>query len=703
MMFNLIRAIDIFKTPINITYKNYPNYTTTFSAFISLLVLLLISMIGLFYLSKNIATIHSYLEYEEDITVNYPTIPIAEQNFTMGIKIIDETMEIMTYETETLNSLFDIRPLYISYNDLNKTYDVIDIPYKSCQEIYTNISNMTVGSDKLIGAICPYNFSFPIFGNTESGDWGLTTILIYPCANSTSKIEQGKLCKSIEEIRNSLSNTIIQIIYIDNIINLNDYNNPIEKSIKVIWDFLDYFSFKNIELYIKPARIDTDKGLVIDSIFTNYGVVFDPQIYTKSLFRDLQNPKSKRLPLFQIDLKVINKNIYSKRTDEKIQKILSNISQIIKFVFAIGLIFTILINKTVLKFDIVNDFFDYSEIYQSDIKNIVNLRKLARSGIMYSNHKVTKINLKKSELIKKDYDSKSDISAGNKTNQLQGFITRAEKDEEKTKLPDNKLTFISEIQDKNHNTKSENKKSPKVSSIELEKDYSSSPLKKVELKKKIPNSSLKRMYSNYIKKIGQSSSSDISNSMVLSRTISNRVLDLPENENKSEHGNTILSKNENHELYSLSEEYLLRKKKNSVLYQLNYTTFEILKLSFPFIRLGEKLKKKSENLEKSYEKVMNVLDISSLMQIDHQINLIKGLILNEDQIRLTNYTKNKTFTESMLNPNLESELTKIKNYYNSVNGSGSKKVRVFSKSPQETTNKKLIENLEEDLLFILKN
>ncbi len=76
------------------------------------------------------------------------------------------------------------------------------------------------------------------------------------------------------------------------------------------------------------------------------------------------------------------------------------------------------------------------------------------------------------------------------------------------------------------------------------------------------------MYSNYIKKIGQSSSSDISNSMVLSRTISNRVLDLPENENKSEHGNTILSKNENHELYSLSEEYLLRKKKNSVLYNL---------------------------------------------------------------------------------------------------------------------------------------
>ena len=136
----------------------------------------------------------------------------------------------------------------------------------------------------------------------------------------------------------------------------------------------------------------------------------------------------------------------------------------------------------------------------------------------------------------------------------------------------------------------------------------------------------------------------------------------------------------------------LGKKKHYELSHLTYTPMDIILITFPIKKFNEKLKRKSDILKKGYEKIMEVLDITSFIHVIHDLNLLKGMFLNEDQIRLSKYIKKIMFTEDMLKPDLESEILKMKNYY-----------LKFINTNQDQLDKKLFKNLDDDLLFVLKN
>jgi hypothetical protein len=685
-MRNLFRAIDIFKTPIKITYKRNPSYATLFGAFISIIVLILIILLAVFF-SRNIyKRINPYIVYQEETLMHYPYIPITEHNFTMGIKIIDETMQ--PWSKEKIEGYLEIKPMYLSF--INGTFEIINLPYKPCEEVYSNIANITINSDNFIGAMCPYNFSFPIFGNPDTGDFGALTNLVYTCMNSTKNPE--KVCKSTQEIQDSMRNTQFKILYFDNILYANDYNQPLHKITSAYWDFLDYGVFKNIEFYFKSVTIDTDDGVIFENMNTQYGSLFDSKLNQKSLLRSV-NPE---LPLFQIDIKVINQRVYCKRIYEKIQNVLANMGGMIKVLMTVGFIIIYLINRTVIQFDMVNDFYDYSEIYQSDIKKVKEIREMAKAGVRYSIIKNNKKNNKKGNN-KNDKNSGSKNFKCNGTTQPQSGALGEKNQIEMEKV--NEKNNKSELEGINSATYKEN--NPNSSNIQVEKEDNENKSYVVEggdnshsvdvigESVNMRKSSLNQI--SDISMIHQPSNIDIN--MGVSQINSNRILNPPENDQKLSEDPTHLSKDDHpQQILSLSEEYLLRKKKHSVLTQLTYTPLEVINLTFPFKKFSEKLQKKSEILKKSYEKIMEVLDISSFMLMAHDINLIKGLFLNEDQIRVSKYIKRIMFTENMLKPDLESELLNIKKYY-----------KRCTESYQDAVDKKLIENMDDDLLFVLKN
>ena len=203
MIFDVLRGIDLFKTPIQITYKHKPQYTTIFGTFISFIVLILLVVFAVFF-SRNITKkINPYVIYQEETVMQYPTIPITQANYTMGVKVIKEDL---TWTKEKFESILIMRPLYVSY--INGTYDFIEVPYKLCEEVYPDISNATINSEQFVGALCPYNFSFPIFGNPETGEFGLLTNLIFTCLNSTGS---NPVCKSEEEIKNSMNEPLSKL------------------------------------------------------------------------------------------------------------------------------------------------------------------------------------------------------------------------------------------------------------------------------------------------------------------------------------------------------------------------------------------------------------------------------------------------------------------------------------------------------------
>lgn len=686
------RSVDIFKTPIQVTYKSKPSYTTHFGAAVSFLVIILIILLAVYFSSNLTKRLNPYVVYQEETISHFPRVPITVQNYTMAIKIIDDNMEVWT--KEKMDSIIDFRPLYIHFT--NQTYDVIDVPIKLCEEVYPDISNLTINSEQFIGAMCPYNFSYPIYGNTETEDFGLLTNLIYPCSNSTHNPE--KVCKTTEEIKKAMRNTQIKILYIDNILYATDYARPLHKITSVYWDFLDFQVFKNIEFYFKSVTIDTDSGILLQSIETQYGAIFDPKLYVKNLIRGT----NEQLPLFQIDIKSINQRVYCKRIYEKIQNVLANMGGIIKALMTVGLIVIVLVNNTILKFDMVNSFYDYTQIYESDSKKIVELRKMARSGVRYSVLKKNdgKNTKKGGKNDKNDKNSKPSISVSNLTNQPQAGNLNVEKQIEMMKVNNignsnliNNLNADSNIQNKIEDQEASNidgqNQEREDKSYIIEKEDKSNLEDKIGESVNLGKSSLNQ-YSD-ISMIQQPSSIDIS--LGVSKIDSNRMLNPPELDNKLAKEPSPSSKIDSpQETLSLSEEYLLRKDKHSVLSELTYNTREIVRLTFPFCKFDAKLKKKSEILTKSYEIIMMVLDVSSLMRMTHDINLIKGLFLNEDQILLSKYIKRIMFTEDMLKPDLESELLKIKDYY--------------LKSKEHDLNdvdKKLFQYLDDDLIFVMKN
>ena len=162
-----------------------------------------------------------------------------------------------------------------------------------------------------------------------------------------------------------------------------NYKNPLQKIVSGYWDFIDIKYYKSLAFFIKSVTIASDVGFLLEGIETKYGSIFEDKFYLHS-FNKYGAETELDMPLFQIDVKATNRKVYCKRVYEKVQNVLANLGGIIKILMLGGLVIVDILNKTVMKFDMCNDFYDYTQIFQSDSKKVEIVRNLWKSGIKYS-------------------------------------------------------------------------------------------------------------------------------------------------------------------------------------------------------------------------------------------------------------------------------------------------------------------------------
>lgn len=693
--------IDLFKTQISLSYRNDSSFSTSVGGMVSLVILMQIFVLIILFSRNFMYKLNPYIIYQEETSNEYNSISISEKNYTMAFKFMDP--DTMTPWSKNLtDSLIEFKTFYAS--KINGSYDFIDFPLKPCEEVYPNISNYAVNAENFVGAYCPYNFSLPIFGSSDSeGDFGMLVTQIFTCLNRTNRPDI--VCKSDEEIHKTINMAYFRIFYFDNILFAANYTNPLQKIVKGYWEYTDVKMFKLIAFFMNSLKIDSDVGFIFESLETEDGALFDSNLQTRSFFKS-GTPRENDLPLFEIDVKATNKNIYCGRIYDKIQTVLANLGGVIEVLIIMGVLFTSYINETILKFEMCNDYYDYSKIHQSELKKVRTLKRLSTLGIKYSeeeNKKKFKIKSKRESF---NFDSRFLFSLRNSSPKKENI-----KLEEKVKKPtpfqkkfilpsmNKKVSDASNIQ---NNNEDKSKMSDNFNSIRISDENHHNPNVTFNYDQKIPDSLNKENLSDN-KKVSQ----DNTQAEKLSQIESNRDLmaNLPdsseqqinndyskiEEDNKNQYSPEIQDENLLKQAENLSEEYELRKQNNSILTQLTTTPLEILMFTFPLCKFNEKRRKKFEILEKSYNYIMEFCDVTSFMKNQADMKLLKNFILNEDQIRLTNHIKKVPFTDKTLYSDDGEELLKIKNYYKNNQKSNNK------------LDKLLFENMDDDLLFVINH
>ncbi len=253
------------------------------------------------------------------------------------------------WSKEEFANIFQFQVLYA--DDLHQNYYLLETGL--CQDVYPNVTEMAISSEGFVDAYCPKNFSAPVFGNPEIGGTGWLSVFINRCKNSTSS---SVTCYSPEKIKNLLQYTKFQVIYIEKLVYPNNYDEPLTKTTSVYWDYLEFGIMKNIEFYYKTVTIQTDIGLIVPTLVNTTDVLFDNKLYSKQLH--VTDPG---YPFVQVDILVTNKNVYVKRTYDKLQNVFANIGGIIKSLMLVGQILVIIYNNKVMQLDMVNSFYDFSD------------------------------------------------------------------------------------------------------------------------------------------------------------------------------------------------------------------------------------------------------------------------------------------------------------------------------------------------------
>ncbi len=281
----------------------------------------------------------------------------------------------------TIDELPKLFNFVAAWTDTN-TGDRIKLQTGKCQDVYQNVSNLAIYSSGLQDAMCPANFSVPVYGNSEIGGNAFMSLFLFPCRNSTNS---PIICKSREQLKEILQYTYFQVIYIEKLVYPNNYLDPLTKTTVVYWDYLEYMIMKNIEFYYKTINILTDVGLILPDIVNTTDVLFDNKMYTKQLH--VTDPG---MPYMQVDILVTNKNVYVKRTYDKLQNVFANLGGVIKSLMLIGQILVFIFNRKVMEFDMVNSFYDFSNYNDDDVpkEKIVNTNnKLSKNFyVNYSNN-----------------------------------------------------------------------------------------------------------------------------------------------------------------------------------------------------------------------------------------------------------------------------------------------------------------------------
>ena len=175
-------------------------------------------------------------------------------------------------------------------------------------------------------AFCLQNKSFYLEGSWDEPNVQYVTLNIYPCYNSSNQ----KTCKSNQEIFDFFHNPTLSKFFAATYhhvqIDLEDYENPFKTIYKKDYQVVDTSLRKRVSFFLQTLNVVTDDGIINPSTFSKS----DFMLHSKEF--DLQIRVNNTEPFIHFFFYSIRDEVIYKRRYQKLPEILGSITGMVSFI-----------------------------------------------------------------------------------------------------------------------------------------------------------------------------------------------------------------------------------------------------------------------------------------------------------------------------------------------------------------------------------
>lgn len=428
---------------------------------------------------------------------------------------------------------------------------------------------------------CLQQKNFFLEGFIDEYSWKTIQVSLYPCSNQTSN----KTCKTPEEIKQISKTKLLSVVYESAQIDANDYENPLKKKIIPPVVTINPSLKKSKIIYLQNVEVKTDNGWLFAG--TNFEIKTGIALDTYADEIDLRLDNS---DLFAyISVAASKRSVLCQRVYQKLPEALASVAGMANLFIILGMQLCNLISYLASMRYILNKLYYFEKIckkHEDNKKEDKNKKSLEN---LQSN----------SSLNQNPHENKMNKSKFYSMIQQQETLRKTESDIElrpKIELPNFNYSLIEIKENKNDKTPSY-----RLNQIEIKED--SFILEKYSQELELPKAQI-----NDKKTIEKK------------RSESEKKLTGTNLENKFEN---LISMKTFHE-------------KNDRNAPLNLSICEYIKYSIKK-QLCCKKTEKEQIIEKAEKIYKNELDISNILTKVHEIENLKLLLLDSDQIVLFNY------------------------------------------------------------------
>lgn len=335
--FQFLYIFDIFKSPVVLLFNSTKKVPSTFSLIVSLAIIIFLTI---FFLESDLFYHTTPITSSQTLsTKSRPEMQFSYDNMAFAF-IVSDADNKYYYDP----SIYTFSMQYQYYN--NTVGDLIYEETKAmrfCDRNDFKAHGNYFDELEMDAVICPETGNFSLQGFWDEPLVKTVNVYVYTCNNDTSTV----VCKSPSEISKFFKNKYLNAYYSSNIIDVNDYQNPIRLIYQSEFMSLDADFSKIMRLSFKKVSVESD-----------YGVIFPSKQQSTSFI--FQGKETDFVPnnedwIANINLYSANEVYVVSRRYQKFQEAIANVGGLANSLIFIGfaltalekefIVFTILMHK----------------------------------------------------------------------------------------------------------------------------------------------------------------------------------------------------------------------------------------------------------------------------------------------------------------------------------------------------------------------
>ena len=352
--------LDLFKTPVVLTFQKKEKTSTVFGIFLSIGLIIFLAIN--FFESDVFYKLSPRVENLDIIQDNRPFVYYNDAILTVSIEddFANAYIDPRIFQIKITNYYMSIEGGQ-NYRYLNNKTKVV---HTCTAEDFPNDLYSSQGFDN---NFCLDDTSFETEGYWNENFFTYFTIETLMCNNETYE----GICKSFEEIQDFFRGKFFNVYYTSTSIDTSNLKTPISSLISNEFSQIDLTMRKSLNIYLKNLQITTDDAY----IFNNNGLVNDIIFDFKEVDQYIISEITDNAALFTCNFYSSRKTQRIKRLYQKLDEAFANLGGMANIVMIFGFLFTSFEKSLDLKKKIMNSLYsfqNYKQIKQKKSAKIFN-------------------------------------------------------------------------------------------------------------------------------------------------------------------------------------------------------------------------------------------------------------------------------------------------------------------------------------------